>query len=121
MSCPSSHTYRCRRETGVSHSGAAFSAGTQKEGHDFVVSFFLKQTNSFDDFPSGLHPKPNRNPARDHGPSGPRRKCGVNSERSGELRRGGFAVPEHFNRKGGAAPMGGGTQKEGHPFGCPSF
>ena len=26
---------------------------------------------------------------------GPRRECGVNSERSGELRRGGFADPEH--------------------------
>ena len=31
------------------------------------------------------------------GPSGPRRECGVNSERSGELRRGGFADPEHLN------------------------
>ena len=32
-----------------------------------------------------------------NGPSGPRRECGVNSERSEELRRGGFADPEHLN------------------------
>lgn len=31
-----------------------------------------------------------------NGPSGPRCECGVNSERRGELRRGGFVDPEHF-------------------------
>lgn len=37
------------------------------------------------------------------GPSGPRRKCGVNWKRSRELRRGGFAGPEQFHQTGAAS------------------
>ena len=40
------------------------------------------------------------------GPSGPRRKCGVNSKRGGELRRGGFADPEHLNLRRVEAAFG---------------
>lgn len=29
------------------------------------MSFFLKQVDSFEDMPPGLHPNPNRNPAHD--------------------------------------------------------
>ena len=37
---------------------------------------------------------------RTHGPSGPRRECGVNSERSGELRRANSFRPSILNPKG---------------------
>ena len=49
-----------------------------------------------------------------NGSSGPRRFCGVNSERSGELRRGGFADPEHSNAEGWSRLAGGGTPKKKH-------
>ncbi len=51
----------------------------------FSVSFFLSCPNNLDAAAQSSN-----------GPSGPRRECGANSECSEELRRGGFADPEHF-------------------------
>ena len=63
----------------------------------------------------GRSPKPwrRRNSSfhRIYGPSGPRRQCGVNSERSEELHRGGFAAPSISITEGWSRPLGGGTQK----------
>ena len=76
--------------------------GTQKKDTPKRV-FLLGTGERFRGQSSQSAPKTKSQPSPRHGPSGPRRECGVNSERSEELRRGGFAVPEHFNPKGGGA------------------
>ena len=68
------------------------------------------QTVSRTPFRSALKTKSQPSPR--HGPSGPRRE---------ELRRGGFAVPEHFNRKSAAALWAAKPKKKDSPKGCPSF
>ena len=74
------------------------SRGIHKNSHTFWCGYFYGLRVKSECHHSSLQPLSLER--FQNGPFGPRRFCGVNSERSGELRRGGFADPEHFNAEG---------------------